>query len=604
LLREQEDELGALKAKVDTMAEEGVVGNGGGAGGGALTSVSENGGAPMHSPRVRTSMPARQLTGPLVDPAGEDARTHQAATHPNSSGIVSPRTSYNKSHGLSAVHERDDVGDDDALLTPHSPSSVGGQARRLSSEQRRLHSSSSQGSDEKEGRRSHREDPREGRRSSHREEPDMQANMGEVHAAAAKAAAATAALEIVKGEVHMQMKKSEGKMAALEDKMVNMVTKLDDRLRDAEAHRRVTAGKATKQEEGVHSLLANLQEQDRQIQEFRKKLDAMDKVKANSEAVLGMQTEVTDLKDKMGQAALASVIEPKVDGLIVKLERVIKSCSRTDEQLESTTLQCRDIGSDVSNRFSKLADMAPRKEMDRRCEGMEQQMRGLSQLLMEVESSLGDLSTAILALGTKAEHADLNVLREELCQISEHVKDREQAVLFGARCLSCNRVFDDVSKDTNIVDLSGEKQRNALFTQVQRALHSPKIDPLAKIKVLAVKIGRPLTVPGSGGMGVFEGRDATSLACGVDDVHLVPMRQSARDFAPSKTELMEILPRQGGPPTNHIKQGRRLKGAPQRESTSDALPRAIAKRQEGPMDFKHPLSALVDRCQFRPLTTL
>jgi hypothetical protein len=270
-----------------------------------------------------------------------------------------------------------------------------------------------------------------------------------------------------------------------------------------------------------------------------------------------------------------------MDGALFKLERLTKECSRTDEQLEQVANRVREMDTEFNGRLSGFGDLAPRKEVEQRCQGLDQQMSSLSQLLTEVETSLGDLSSAILSLSSKAERTDLNTLREEMCHISESVKDREQAVLFGARCLSCNRVFDDVSKDTNAVDLNGEKQRNALFTQVQRALHSPRIDPLAKIKVLAVKVGRPLTVPGSGGMGNFEGRDGASFACGVDDVQLVSFRESASNFSKD----LHVLPRPEGVP--RISKGRRLKGAPQREVKYQS--------DEGPMDFKHPLSHLVDR---------
>jgi len=253
----------------------------------------------------------------------------------------------------------------------------------------------------------------------------------------------------------------------------------------------------------------------------------------------------------------------------------LKQVQRTEEQLETVTKQCGELSTELAGRFIALSQMALRTEVQKRFDVVENQMKGLGQVLGEAQESLGDLSTSILAFGNKVEHADLNVLREEMCQISESVKDREQAVLFGARCLSCNRVFDDVSRDPNAVDLFGEKQRNALFSQVQRALHSPKIDPLAKIKVLAVKIGRPTTVLGQTGYGQFEGRDSSSLACGVDDVQLVPVREAA-----SKSEMLRtegsISPRKG----------RRVKGAPQRETFYGGA-------REGPMDFAHPLSQLL-----------
>eukprot|EP00439_Symbiodinium_sp_Y106_P020962 s9126_g2.t1 len=48
---------------------------------------------------------------------------------------------------------------------------------------------------------------------------------------------------------------------------------------------------------------------------------------------------------------------------------------------------------------------------------------------------------------------------DKICAFEEAIKDKEQAVHFGARCLSCNRTFDDVVKTPGTVNLPAEKRR-------------------------------------------------------------------------------------------------------------------------------------------------
>merc|ERR1719272_952130 len=319
---------------------------------------------------------------------------------------------------------------------------------------------------------------------------------------------------------------------------------------------------------------------------------AGEQTQASTGTSLYFQKEVDELKDRVAQAALTAVIEPKVNGVSAKLERLTLACMSTDLLLEYTSGEGRALYTEFGDHREKSSEVfATKEETEVRCYDLACQMGSLGKLLGEVQDSLGDISSAVVSLSSKAERTEMNVLREELCTMSESVKDREQAVLFGARCLSCNRVFDDVTRDTDVVDLSGEKHKNALFSQVQNALHSPKIDPLAKIKVLAVKVGRPMTVPASVGGGRYSGRDGNGFACGLDDTQLVQV--AAREPAPQGD--LSIVPRVEGVPRNRVlrpqSQGRCLKAPPVALFNQDA--------PDGPMDFKHPLSQLLDRCNFR-----
>merc|ERR1712070_495465 len=121
---------------------------------------------------------------------------------------------------------------------------------------------------------------------------------------------------------------------------------------------------------------------------------------------------------------------------------------------------------------------------------------------------------------------ELQGLRNALALMAEDAKGREPSVLFGARCLSCNRVFDEVDKEAGNVDLQAEKQREKFYSELQRAFHSPKHDPTKPIKVLSVKVGRAEAMSGCSGRynTPYSGRDWGSLSCGVEDVQLMSER--------------------------------------------------------------------------------
>jgi len=142
-----------------------------------------------------------------------------------------------------------------------------------------------------------------------------------------------------------------------------------------------------------------------------------------------------------------------------------------------------------------------------------------------VDAKLMQLWAHAAGLTEKADESDLRELKQVMNRLALDVKEKSQAVLFGARCLSCNRVFDDVEQQAGVVDVHADKQQAKLYAEMQRALHTPSADPLNSIKMLAVKVGRPGSVIGakSGGRAVpFQSRDGASIACDVADVKLMP----------------------------------------------------------------------------------
>eukprot|EP00435_Cladocopium_sp_Y103_P005606 s2132_g1.t2 len=116
--------------------------------------------------------------------------------------------------------------------------------------------------------------------------------------------------------------------------------------------------------------------------------------------------------------------------------------------------------------------------------------------LERLETLEMDLARETHRIEEKAEE-QLHFLAGKMRAVEENAKDREQAVLFGARCLSCNRAYEDTLKTSGAVNLPGEKRKAQVFAEIQRALHSPRTDPQEPIKLIAVKVGRPCPSPSS-----------------------------------------------------------------------------------------------------------
>lgn len=105
--------------------------------------------------------------------------------------------------------------------------------------------------------------------------------------------------------------------------------------------------------------------------------------------------------------------------------------------------------------------------------------------------------------------------------MSQNVREKETAVLFGAKCLSCNRVFDDVRPDANAVDLHGERQRHQVFAEVQRVLNDPAGDFSKPVRMVSVKVGKPAVGrSNTDGAGSFQTRES-GFGNPLDDMHLM-----------------------------------------------------------------------------------
>lgn len=329
----------------------------------------------------------------------------------------------------------------------------------------------------------------------------------------------------------------------------------------------------------------DLQRMGGELRELRQMVLRLETDDTAENAICKTQGQMAELSERIDRAALVDVIEPKIDRLGRNFDLLAQTCQKSDTELEAATLDVSQLYVKYNSCSQQLLQVPLRTELDERCLQLDQQCQSVSSLLKDVQVALGDISAAIISLSSKAEESDLVLVRNELSTFAENIKEREQSVLFGAKCLSCNRVFDEVCQEAGAgaVDLPVERQRDALFAHVQRALHSPNIDPMTKIKMLAVKVGRPMPLVGKGGSGTFEGRDGKSFSCGTGDVHLMPpvcgssLIEDGRISAPPQRPASTPRPQKRRP-----------------GSRTDAWQ---ASRKDGPLDYIHPLSQLLDRSQ-------
>lgn len=325
------------------------------------------------------------------------------------------------------------------------------------------------------------------------------------------------------------------------------------------------------------------------LEAVRQRVENLESDETMKDAIHDIRNQLSKVEEKAGQAAVAHIVEPKIVRLGKNLEELTQAGQKSDKQLETTAQNVSQLYQKLDSYSQQLSQVALRTEVDDRCFQLDHQSRTVTGLLKDVEVALGDISAAIVSLSSKAEQADLALVRDELSVFAEKIADREQSVLFGAKCLSCNRVFDEVCKEAGSgVDLPIERQRDALFAQVQRALHSPNnpLDPMAKIKMLAIKVGRHTSLSGKAGPGTYEGRDTSGLTCGTADMQLIPtVRGCSATPDDGRISATPTLPRPGTTPRTSKRHS---------HGRTDAWQ---ASRKDGPLDYIHPLSQLVDRTQ-------
>jgi len=338
--------------------------------------------------------------------------------------------------------------------------------------------------------------------------------------------------------------------------------------------------------------------------------------KVQQEVFFGLRTEVARIHELVEHAALAAALRPRVERLERGADALAESAREARRQADESTAAAKDLFQRMEGQAKRVeeASRASQVGMEERCAAVAAQCSSVMGHVTDAQTGLNELAATMRSLAKKE---DIMELRQSLSIAAQEAKDREQAVLFGARCLSCNRVFDDVQQSAGVVDLPAEKQRAKLFAEVERALHSPKTEPMNPIKMLAVKVGRLGQVRCGTGLGAtVEIRDAGNPACGVSDVQLLPVRGvsafsgggAISDHDPARTPMP--LPVAPGSPAPLTTPGRRRRpGADGVAVTNDSQPPQSAGRSrsapqgvtwagravDGLIDFKHPLSQLVGR---------
>lgn len=352
----------------------------------------------------------------------------------------------------------------------------------------------------------------------------------------------------------------------------------------------------------------------------------LERTKAEAAAFERMELEVRTLGALAEKGAEVASLAPRVHNL----EQVRRALDAASEQakrdIEALRHAADDLGMRIEESASRSAEAWRRDQavVAERCAALAAAHDRTVDRVKYAEASLGDMATVLKGLASKADLAEVRALRAALSDVAEELKDREQAVLFGARCLSCNRVFDDVERHAGVVNLRGERQRAQVFAEIQRALHSPRSDPLEPIKMLAVRVGRPCDLKSRSGLGPLAGRDALSLARGVEDVVLLPVPPGVSASPPvtarprSSRQLMlagsapfelPALPLGGAsaaaagtPRPGATAAGR---GNDAAAPTSVAATTSLAQLRDsqiksGPMDYKHSITQLLGRADRGP----
>jgi len=384
-------------------------------------------------------------------------------------------------------------------------------------------------------------------------------------------------------------------MALLESKINSEVAGLQNLINHGEEITRVHGTKVLNLESRAESSEVDFEKLEGHVSRLEILIGKLDESKANETAFQRLIEEVQTFAEAREQANQVPMLDVRINNLDNNMDSLTESCLRTDRTLGTTSQGLIDLTNKVEGQVSDIERCIGRLEVTQRFEELEDISRGMEDAILETRGHLTDLSAAIDSLAGKADREDVLNLQGEMGNIAKGLKDKEQTVLFGARCLSCNRVFDDVQRESDTVDLHVEKARAKFLTEVEKMIQNPSADVLRAVRMMAVKVGRPMSVPSSTGRGIFEGRDARSLANGLDDIALVPLR--GHSVAPEGNRVLASATRPPGTAPAGTSPRRRRRGADGQDAgraqASYVPPSSAGAPKDGPMDFKHPLHQLV-----------
>jgi len=316
---------------------------------------------------------------------------------------------------------------------------------------------------------------------------------------------------------------------------------------------RATDDRLSSVEEGLR--LANVQQMQEYLAQLAAEIAAVAQKtsqKAEGSDVARSAEQLEEMSTKLAEVGLR---------LSSALQRVWPHLERLDDRalkLEGWSREAvkelkvlRSVDSELTLRLDRLADEVQEVvgSSEEKCQALERSLQAQATSAEQKDVAATELITT---LEERLETLEMDLEREtrrakekveesihdfgdKICAFEEAIKDKEQAVHFGARCLSCNRTFDDVVKTPGTVNLPAEKRRAQVFAEIQRALHTPRTDP-ETIKLLAVKVGRPTAVTAK--QSSYASRNGDSLANGLEDVQLIPVRASSlsRSAPPSRSQ--------------------------------------------------------------------
>eukprot|EP00927_Polykrikos_kofoidii_P048627 TRINITY_DN42874_c0_g1_i1.p1 TRINITY_DN42874_c0_g1~~TRINITY_DN42874_c0_g1_i1.p1 ORF type:complete len:766 (-),score=124.12 TRINITY_DN42874_c0_g1_i1:414-2654(-) len=368
----------------------------------------------------------------------------------------------------------------------------------------------------------------------------------------------------------------------------------------------------------------NIDEQTASTKELTGRLESLDLNKVDVMRFEKASADIEQIQFRLGGLAIAATIEER----IMRIERNTATAktmlqkATTDTSVFAKQMEELNVQTKMEVQRSLEANRALETVIEDHSVSMEDQRLELKRIASRLEGSVKDVRGLSSAIMEKAPQSELDMVKHALSGLSQCMKDKDQAVLFGARCLSCNHVLDDAQQDAGIVDIHADKQRAHLYAEVQRALQNPKSDPTKPIKMIAVRVGRPSPISGDVGgsrPGHYYGRDGVSLACGVEDVQLMPAlgtnasllgeaSKRGSGVCPSRTGTAGRLLVGASSTTGSTGNRNVLKETPRRsprplttESTWDRVKRGAtsddppAPPVDGHSDFKYGVAHLVDR---------
>eukprot|EP00397_Hematodinium_sp_SG-2012_P018904 GEMP01019397.1.p1 GENE.GEMP01019397.1~~GEMP01019397.1.p1 ORF type:complete len:565 (+),score=152.37 GEMP01019397.1:78-1772(+) len=187
--------------------------------------------------------------------------------------------------------------------------------------------------------------------------------------------------------------------------------------------------------------------------------------------------------------------------------RVTALQEKAEEKAAEATTMMKDLKVYVNDHLRRI-----NSEWDKQFELMEQKFANANEQNLAYQSEIGSKLTAISAnvvssFNTLQDAAfthkaaveksfrglqtkDLAQIRKSLSELDERIRQKDES-FFSARCLSCNRVFDECLPQGNQCDLHIEKSKQSLLARIHRELNTGEID--SDLRLVSVKIGEATT---------------------------------------------------------------------------------------------------------------